>query len=455
MHVELAHTQEAKSVPRPTLSVFDAVSMIVGIVVGAGIFKAPSIVAANVGDKTVFLLIWPLGGLISLVGALCYAELATTYPHPGGDYHYIFRSLGRDIGLLFAWARLTVIQTGSIAILAFVFGDYAMELLPLGAHSASVYAGLAIAMLTFLNASGVRQGKWTQNLLTITKVLGLLLIFLVGIFFIAPVQAEASTSSPGRFSGLAMIFVLLTYGGWSEAAYISAELRNVRRNMKTALFVSIGIITTIFLLTNLAYLRGLGLEGISESNAVAADLLRHSFGEPGAKSISFLIAISALGAINGTIFTGARTNYALGRDFSLFGFLGRWDSKGNAPVNGLLIQAAIALLLVLLGSFTRKGFQTMVEFTAPVFWLFLFLAGLSVFVLRKKEPDVSRPFRVPLYPLTPLLFCATSVYMLQASLSNTGIGALVGVGVLLAGLPVLVLARRRGRGDADSSEGGS
>jgi basic amino acid/polyamine antiporter, APA family len=442
MRVELDST-EVRSNPRPTLSVVDAISMIVGIVVGAGIFKAPSIVAANVGSELAFLLIWPLGGLISLIGALCYAELATAYPHAGGDYHYIVRSFGRDVGLLFAWSRLTVIQTGSIAILAFVFGDYAKELLPLGEYSSSLYAGLAIAVLTLLNATGVKQGKWTQNFLTAAKVLGLLLVFVVGISFIAPVEAKSSVSSLGGFHGLAMIFVLLTYGGWSEAAYISAELRNVRRNMKTALLVSIGIITTVFLLTNLAYLRGLGLEAISQSDALAADLLRRSFGEPGAKFISLLIAVSALGATNGTIFTGARTNYALGRDFPLFSFLGQWDQRANAPVNGLILQAAIALTLVLFGSFTRKGFQTMVEFTAPVFWFFLLLAGLSVFVLRRKEAEVPRPFRVPLYPLTPLLFCLTSVYMLQASLSYTGVGAVVGVAVLLAGLPILFLARRR------------
>lgn len=432
----------AESVPRPTLSVIDAVSMVVGIVVGAGIFEAPSIVAANVGSEMVFLLVWLVGGLISLIGALCYAELATTYPHTGGDYHYILRSFGRDVALLFAWARLTVIQTGSIAILAFVFGDYAKELLPLGEHSSSLYAGLAIAVLTLLNATGVRQGKWTQNLLTTAKALGLLLVFLVGIFFIEPIEATINRPSLGGFHGLAMIFVLLTFGGWSEAAYISAELRDARRNMKKVLLLSIGIITAIFFLTNLAYLRGLGLTGISHSEAVAADLLRRSFGEPGAKLISLLIAVSALGATNGTIFTGARTNYALGRDFSLFGFFGRWNARANAPVNGLIVQAAIALVLVLFGSFTRQGFQTMVEFTAPVFWLFLLLAGLSLFVLRRKEPEVSRPFRVPLYPLTPILFCATSVYMLQASLSYTGIGALVGVAVLLAGLPILMLARR-------------
>jgi len=237
--------------------------------------------------------------------------------------------------------------------------------------------------------------------------------------------------------------VLLTYGGWSEAAYISAELRNVRRNMVRALMWGIGLISTIFLLANLAYLKGLGLAAVGRSEVVAADLMRHAVGEVGAQFISFLIALSALGAINGTIFTGARTNYALGRDFPLFGFLGRWHGRSSTPVNALLVQAAIALVLVLLGTLTRHGFSTMVEYTAPVFWFFLLLTGLSLFVLRTTEPEVPRPFHVPLYPITPLIFCVTSIYMLQASLTYTGIGALVGVAVLLAGIPVLLLARRR------------
>ena len=445
MAIEAAgYKVKEEAVPKPTLSMIDAVAMIVGIVVGAGIFKTPSIVASNVESEAGFLLVWPLGGLISLVGALCYAELATAYPHAGGDYHYLRRSFGGDIALLFAWARLTVIQTGSIAILAFVFGDYASQLAPLGPYASSIYAALAIAFLTLLNSRGVQQGKWTQNLLTAAKMLGLLLVFFVGLSLASPPETEAPAGpAPGASYGLAMVFVLLTYGGWSEAAYISAELRNVRRNMVRALMWGIGLISTIFLLANLAYLKGLGLTAVGRSEVVAADLMRHAVGEVGAQFISFLIALSALGAINGTIFTGARTNYALGRDFPLFGFLGRWHGRSSTPVNALLVQAAIALVLVLLGTLTRHGFSTMVEYTAPVFWFFLLLTGLSLFVLRTTEPEVPRPFHVPLYPITPLIFCVTSIYMLQASLAYTGIGALVGVAVLLAGIPVLLLARRR------------
>ena len=182
---------------------------------------------------------------------------------------------------------------------------------------------------------------------------------------------------------------------------------------------------------------------MSSSDVVAADLLRRSFGDGGARIVSILIAVAALGAINGTIFTGARTNYAIGRDFDLFAFLGRWREKTNVPANALLLQGAIASGLVLLGTVTRKGFETMVEFTAPVFWLFFLLTGLSLFALRRREAGVSRPFKVPLYPLVPLLFCLSCGYMLRASLVYTGIGATVGLVLFFTGALFLAAARLR------------
>ncbi|MCS3919641.1 amino acid permease [Fervidibacter sacchari] len=434
---------EKVAAPKPTLSVADAVAIIVGIVIGSGIFKTPSLVAANTANEFMFLLGWLLGGIISLIGALCYAELATTYPHAGGEYHFLNRSFGRDIAFLFAWARATVIQTGSIAMLGFVFGDYASELFPLGEHSSAIYAALATIVLTVLNVMGVQQGKWTQNILTAAKVLGLLLVFAVGLLKAVPSEPIPTPDrSPSGAFGLAMIFVLLTYGGWNEAAYISAELKDVRRNMLRALMLSIGAITVIYLLVNFAYLKGLGLAAMAKSEVVAADLLRNAWGDLGAKFISVLIAISALGAMNATIFTGARTNYAWGQDFKALRLLGVWHEQASTPVNALVVQGLISLGLVALGAATRKGFSTMVDYTAPVFWFFFLLTGLSLFILRNTDAETQRPFHTPLYPLTPLLFCVFCVYMLQSSLSYTGVGALVGVAVLLVGIPVLMLVRQ-------------
>ncbi|MFA0740618.1 MAG: hypothetical protein DFNUSKGM_000725 [Candidatus Fervidibacter sacchari] len=434
---------EKVAAPKPTLSVADAVAIIVGIVIGSGIFKTPSLVAANTANEFMFLFAWLLGGIISFIGALCYAELATTYPHAGGEYHFLNRSFGRDIAFLFAWARATVIQTGSIAMLGFVFGDYASELLPLGEHSSAIYAALAAIVLTVLNVMGVQQGKWTQNILTAAKVLGLLLVFAVGLLKAVPSEPIPTPDrSPSGAFGLAMIFVLLTYGGWNEAAYISAELKDVRRNMLRALMLGIGAITVIYLLVNFAYLKGLGLAAMAKSEVVAADLLRNAWGDLGAKFISVLIAISALGAMNATIFTGARTNYAWGQDFKALHLLGVWHERTSTPVNALVVQGLISLGLVALGAATRKGFSTMVDYTAPVFWFFFLLTGLSLFILRNTDAGTRRPFYTPLYPLTPLLFCVFCVYMLQSSLSYTGVGALVGVAVLLVGIPVLMLVRR-------------
>lgn len=429
-------------VPKPVLAVTDAVALIVGIVIGAGVFETPALIAANSSSGEAMLLAWLVGGGVSLVGALCFAELTTAFPHPGGNYHYLMRAFGRTPAFLFAWARMTVVQTGSIGLLAFVFGDYATQLLPVGEYSSSLYAALAIVVLTGLNIVGVRASKRTQNLLTTAKVLGLLLIVIAGLTSTAPV-AQAASGPTQTAWGLVMIFVLLTYGGWNEAAYISAELREVGRNMVPALLWSIGIITGIYLLVNLAYLEGLGLAQTAGSEAVAADLMRRSFGEPGARFVSLLIAVSTLGSTNATIFTGARTNYALGQDFAPFALLGRWREQTGTPVNALLVQAGIALGLVLLGTLTRKGFETMVDYTAPVFWFFFLLTGVSLLVLRWREPDVPRPFRVPWYPLLPILFIATCTYLLYSSLAYTGIGALVGVGVLAAGVPLLLWTGRR------------
>ncbi len=434
--------------PRPTLRIRDAVALTVGIVVGAGIFKTPQLVAANSSSTGLALAAWVLGGIVSLVGALCYAELATTYPHAGGDYHYLTRAFGSRVSFLFGWARVSVIQTGSIALLAFVFGDYASEVLPLGEFSAPIYAALVVIALTGLNAVGVHQGTRAQNLLTAVEVLGVLLIIVAGLAATVPEGATLTTSAasePATASfGLMMVFVLLTYGGWNEAVYVSAELGGHRRNMARALLVGIALITTLYVLVNLAYLRALGLEGTAGSNAVAADVMKRVLGERGAQFISLLVAISALTSANATIITGARSNYALGRDFPPFAFLGQWSGRAGTPVNALVVQGAVALLLVLLGSWTRKGFETIVEYTAPVFWLFFLLTGISLFVLRRKEPEVPRPFRVPLFPVTPLLFCLTSAYLLYASLAYTGAGAALGIGVLLAGaLLQLVFSRPR------------
>ncbi len=435
------------SSPKPVLRLIDAMVLIVGLVIGAGIFRAPSVVAANSPDTSWFFGAWILGGVISLIGALCYSELSSTFPNAGGDYHFLKIAFGRRFSFLFAWSRITVTQTGSIALLAFIAGDYMTQLFPLGNYSSALYAIGIVLLLTLFNVLGIQFGTGLQKFLTSLQFIGIFIIVLAG-FFIEPTTSTAvieQTTVNGLSSSssisLALIFVLLTFGGWNEAAYISSELRTGSRNIALVLIFSILIITVIYLLINMAYLKVLGLEGMAASDAVGVDMMRATLGEKGVVLIGVLVSLSALTSLNTTIFTGARSNYALGKDFRPLAFLGKWNGKKSAPVNSLILQGLIATALIIFGAFTRNGFESMVDFTAPVFWFFFLCTGLSLFVLRRKKPEVKRPFKVPLYPLTPLLFVVFCAYMLYSSLSVTGVGALVGVGVLLTGLIFLLFSR--------------
>ena len=440
---------EPRTQPRASLTLGDAVAMIVGIVIGVGIFKAPSIVAGSVASEGVFLALWVAGGVISLIGALCYAELGSAYPNAGGEYFFLRRAFGDWLSFLFAWARMTVIQTGAIAAIAFVVGDYATQVFSLGDKSAAIYAAVAVIMITALNIIGTTESKWLQNILTAALALSILGVIIAGFTAASPAAiaapAAAQSSAP-MFSGLALIFILLTYGGWNEAAYLTAEMRDTRRGIVHALIIGILIITVLYVLLNMAYLNALGLDGVRNSKAIGADLMKATWGDKGALVLGVAVVTAALSTLNATVFTGARTNYALGRDFALFGFLGQWHER-DTPVNALLLQGVIALLLVLLASFTPDGFQTMVAYTAPAFWLFFLLTGISLFLLRKRQPLNPAPFRVPLYPLTPILFCSMCGYMLWSSIGYAmskdpgNIGAIVGIAVLCAGIPVMLIAR--------------
>jgi basic amino acid/polyamine antiporter, APA family len=244
----LETTENITATPRQSIGLIDAIALIVGLVIGAGIFETPALVAANTNSESAILQVWVLGGLISIVGALCYAELATTYPHIGGTYDYLKRAFGQSI----AWARMSVIQTGSIALLAFIFGDYASQIFRLGTFSAGIYAAVAIALLTALNILGVKHSKRLQNWLTITTILGLLAIIIIGLTLPTGTSSAAPATAATGSWGSAMVFVLLSYGGWNEAAQISAEIENYRRNIVRSLLWGLGIITALYLLINLA-----------------------------------------------------------------------------------------------------------------------------------------------------------------------------------------------------------
>ena len=435
--------------PAQVLSLGDATAIIVGLIVGAGIFGTPSIVAGAVESPALLVAVWIAGGIFSVVGALCYAELATAFPSAGGEYHFIGRAYGHSLAFLYGWARMTVVVAGSIAVFAYLFGDYMSRVIPLGPQSSAVWAGLVVAVLTAVNYAGIREGKVTQNIFTVLECGGLVLIVVAGLLLApdplpaAPAAADSRPWYMGAGIGSAMVFVLFTYGGWNDAAYISAEVRDRQRNMVRALLYSIGLVTLLYLLVNLAYLKGLGYEGMTRSDAVAADLLKRVWGPGGEKLISVMIAIAALTSVNGSMIVGARSNYALGRDWPMFRSLARWDEASGSPRAAMLVQGAIAFALVVFGAFQNAGFKGLVEYSLPVFWGFFMLTGIALFILRAKEPDAPRPFRVPGYPVVPAIFVATCAYLLYSSLAYHREHALVGLAVLGVGAVIMLFGNRR------------
>ena len=434
--------------PRETLSLADGLVIVVGMVVGIGVFATPALVAQFAGNSFNYLAIWLVGGGLTLVGALCYAEIATAFPHAGGEYHFLSRAYGRGTALMFAWARCTVIQTGAIALVAFVYGDYAQAIVPLGTFGTAIHAAIIIMVFTGINMAGTAQGKLAQKIFTSMDIVALLALIAAGLVVTLSGTAPEPTPSPAGggntgLLGLAMVFVLLTYGGWNEAAYISAELRDGKRNIVRVLVLSIVGVTLLYFLVAWAYLHVLGFDGLQKSSTIAADVMRAAFGPVGATLISVFVCGAAVSTLNATIFTGARVYYAVGRDLPSLKLFGIWDAKGENPANAFLLQGAIALALVALGAFTRDGFKTMVDYTTPVFWFFMTLIALSLFLFRHREPESARAYRVPLYPITPLIFLGTCLYLLYSSLDYTKAGALLGVGVLLAGTPLLLLKQTR------------
>jgi amino acid transporter len=437
--------------PKELLSVTDGVLLTAGMIIGALIFKAPSTVAGATGGAGQFLFAWLLGGVVSLCGALVYAELASRHPDTGGEYVFLMRGWGRGVAFLFAWSRLTVIQTGAIAAVAFVFGDYASEIFRLGAYSSAIWAASAVAGLTALNFAGTLQSKLLQKVMEVTLITGLVLFSIAALIKGgAPAESAGPGAGFGAF-GFAMIFVLLAYGGWNEAAYLAGEVKDGRRNMTRILVIGVLGVTALYLLVNLAYLAVLGHGGIRASKAVAADVMRALTGDKGAVLLALIVCVSVLTTINAAIFTGARTNYALGRDFHFLSGLGQWRESGSTPANALLLQGAIALLLVGASALTPDGFNAMVAYTSPVFWTFFLLTGMTLFIFRTSE-EKKPLFAVPFYPIVPAAFVLTCAYMLYSSIDYVrnpeygpkfGAAVLAGLVVMAAGVPLYYFSKNR------------
>ena len=440
------------------LNVRDGTSLMIGIVVGVTIFEAPPVIFSNVTGPGQGMAIWLLGGILSLIGALCYAELATAYPRSGGDYIYLSEAFGPCTGFLFGWAQLAAILTSSTGAMAYVFADYAVALWKLDTSNLVLLAVGPVIILSLVNLLGIQSSKTVQNLLTMAKLAGILVIIFAGLVWGGdnPVFVRATIDGPGW--GLALILVLYAFGGWHDTAFVAAEVHSPQRNIPRVLMLGTAAITLLYLLVNAAYLWGLGFEGLRASTTPATDVLRLIFGENGARCMSILVMVSALGAVNGIIFTGSRVYARLGAEHSVLRWLGRWNHTRTVPTRSIIAQAIVTTVMVIvvgtsagrqwvdsvmqaigLGHLPWQnyggGFTLLVSATAPVFWLFFLGTGLALFVLRRRQPHVERPFPVPLYPWLPITFCLMCCFMLYASLSYAKALSLLGIVPVLLGLP--------------------
>jgi amino acid transporter len=419
------------AVPRKSLSLFDAVCLIVGVIIGAGIYETTPAVADSVGGPVGVFFIWLAGGLLALCGALCYAELAAAYPYQGGDYVYLNRAYHPAAGFMFGWTQLVIIRPGDIALMAYVFARYAASLYSPSEQAAAWYAAAAVTALTLINAAGVREGKNLQNLLTLLKLFGLAGIVFIG--WTAPGAvggggAVSSIQGSGGTISLALILVLFTYGGWSEIAYVAAEIKKPKRNIPRALMLGTLVVTIFYLLLNAVFMHALGYDGLRGSDAVAVDAVAAALPGWASRLVGIIICISALGSVNGLIFSGARITYALGSDYAVFHRIGRWHARLGTPVAALLMQGLISLCIVLLAG----SFMDTLLYSAPAVWFFFLASGLALFRLRRADAARTRPWKVIGYPFVPAAFCVAAGFMLCSSVVYACTWKPAGLIVLLA-----------------------
>ncbi len=430
------------------LGPFDAAALVVGTVIGSGIFLVPAEVARAVHSTPLMLAVWAIGGGLTLLGALSLAELGAAMPHAGGIYTYIARAFGPLFGFLCGWMLFTVGTSGSIATLGAALPIYLGAFLPLSAASAKGVAIVAIVVFTMINIAGVRSGALVQNVLTFLKVGGLIGMILV--IFLAPSPGVPSSAPvPGGPAGLmavgvALVAVLWAYEGWHDVSFAAGEIRDPQRNFPRGIVAGTLTVVLLYLTANLAYLHVLSPSEIAASERVALTAIRKVAGEWGAKFLTAAIVCSILGAMNALVLAGPRAYYQMARDGLFFQRMGQVHARYRTPVPALVLQAVWSCVLVLfIGGFSQL-------FTYVIFggWIFYALAVASVVALRRKDPRMERPFRVPGYPWVPLLFVLTAAALVTNTLLTSPRESSIGLAFIALGIPLYFLtpaARRRRR----------
>lgn len=434
--------ETSSELPR-TLGLFDSTMINVGTMIGTGIFLVPAIVAQYLETPVLNLAVWVVATIVSLLGALTIAELGASLPKAGGLFVYLTEAYGAIWGFFYGWALFIVIQTGSIAAVAVAFATYLGTFVALGDLGVKLVAVIAIAALTGVNILGVREGAWTQNIVTVAKIA--VIGGLLAIAFSAPTGAWSNLVAGGSSLapatavafGIALIGPLWAFDGWIQTSYVGGEIRNPGRFLPIATIASVVIVGIVYLLLNAAYLYVLGVQGTARSPLVAADTAAAVLGSAGAGFASALVMLAALGCTNGMILAGPRVYYAMARERLFWEPLARVHPRFGTPAVSLGAQGLWSIALALSGTYEEL-------FTYVVFasWIFYGMGAAAVFVLRHRA-DLPRPYRVWGYPWVPLAFVAFTIALLANTLVTDPRNSLIGLGLMLAGVPVFLHYRRR------------
>jgi APA family basic amino acid/polyamine antiporter len=431
---------------RRDLSLFDTINLVVGTIIGSGIFLVPAEIARAVHTPGWMLAVWVIGGVLTMLGALSLAELGAAMPEAGGIYSFITRGFGRLPGFLCGWMLFTVATSGSIATLGAAFPIYLGGFVPLTPTTSKLAGLVAIVLLTWVNAIGVKNGARVGNVLTALKVGGLVIMVLVIFLLPSPPAAAAATAPPPLPSGpvpiaaigVALVAVLWAYEGWHDVSFAAGEIHEPQKNFPRGLVGGVAIVITLYLLANLAYLRVLSPAEIAASDRVALTAMTRVTGEWGGKLLTAAILCSILGAMNALILAGPRAYYQMAKDGLFIERVSRVHPRWRTPVEALIFQGLWAGFLVLfIGGFSQL-------FTYVIFggWIFYALAVLAVLALRRKEPELPRPFLVPGYPWVPILFGATALAIVANTLVETPRESLLGLAFIGLGVPVYWLQRK-------------
>ena len=422
----------------------DGVAIVVGGIIGSGIFLVPKDVSQQLSSFGGVMLVWIAGGLLSLFGALALAELGAALPHTGGLYVYLKEAYGRPVGFLYGWGQLVAISSGTVATLAVAFGLYLSRLMPLTEGEQKAVGVASILVLTWVNCLGLREGKLVQNVFTVAKVAGLGLVIVLLLARGRPLEMWSASFWPeGGFSpdwipfGIALVAVLWAYEGWHIITFSAGEFKQVRPDLARSLVIGTVIIVAIYLAANLAYYAVLPGSEIALSDTVAATAMTRTFGVGVAWLVSLLILVSIFGANNAQVLAAPRMYYAMARDGLFFEGLSRVHPRYHTPVAAILVQGVWASVLTLVGTFQQL-------FTYVVFthWIFYALAVAAVVVLRRKRPDLERPFRVPGYPVLPVLFVLSAAGLTLSVIVADPWRSLAGIAAILTGLPAYWFFRR-------------